>query len=105
MGSRGMRKWPESSVFDSRVAPVACSVASTVAPEITDPVLSVTVPEKLPLDWPYRSGQMGNTTKLKAPSRAFLLNIDFSFRWPYEWRADSRFPTKVWRFPSAMRTI
>src|SRR5580658_183444 len=105
MGSKGMRKCPESSVFDSRVAPVACSVARTVAPEITDPVLSVTVPEKLPLDWPYRSGQMGNTTKQKTTSRALLLDIDFSLRAPDEWRADSRFPTKVWRFPIAMRTI
>jgi hypothetical protein len=80
-------------------------VALTIAPEITDPVLSVTVPAKFPFAWPYRSGQMGNRTKQKTTSRALLLDIDFSLRVPVEWRTDSRFPTKVWKFTIAMRTI
>lgn len=90
MGSRGIRKCPESSVFDSRVAPVACSVALTVAPEITDPVLSVTVPEKLPLAWPYRSGQMGSTREQNARSRAFFVSIDLSLAVPVETRTEPR---------------
>src|SRR5580692_3825740 len=82
MGSKGMRKCPESSVFDSRDAPVACSVAFTVAPEITDPVLSVTVPEKLPFAWPYTSGQSGSTREQNTASRVFLVSIDLSLAVP-----------------------
>src|SRR5208283_19942 len=48
-------KCPASSVFVSRVAPVPCEVTVTVAPEIAEPDLSVTVPRKLPVAWPYVS--------------------------------------------------
>ena len=40
------------------------------------PVLSDTVPEKLPLAWPYRSGQMGNTSEQNTTSSAFLVSIE-----------------------------
>ncbi|MGH9697896.1 MAG: hypothetical protein ACRD52_00385, partial [Candidatus Acidiferrales bacterium] len=42
---------------------VSCDVAVTVAPGITDPDLSVTVPEKLAVAWPYALGEMHSTAK------------------------------------------
>src|SRR5208283_4441039 len=48
-------KCPASSVLVSRVAPVPCEVTVTVAPETGPPDLSVTVPRKLPVAWPYVS--------------------------------------------------
>jgi hypothetical protein len=49
---------------------VLCEVARTVAPEITDPVLSVIVPEKLPFYCACRSGQMASTNKEKTTTRS-----------------------------------
>src|SRR5580700_8744582 len=101
-----MRKCPESSAFDSRVAPVACEVALTVAPEITDPVLSVTVPEKLPVAWPYRSGQMGKTSEQNTTSSVLLVSIDLSLGGARRVANGlALFPTKLWKSPIAMRTI
>jgi hypothetical protein len=51
-------------------------VTFTLAPVTTDPVLSVTVPEKLPVAWPYKSGQTGNTSEQKTTSSAFLVSIN-----------------------------
>jgi hypothetical protein len=52
-------------------------VTFTVAPEITDPVLSVTVPEKLPFAWPYSSGLTQNTTEQKITTiNVLLISID-----------------------------
>ena len=49
----------------------------TFAPATTEPVLSVTVPEKPAVAWPYRSGQTGNTSEQKTTSSAFLVSIKF----------------------------
>jgi hypothetical protein len=35
----------------------------------------VTVPEKLAVAWPYRSGQMGNTSEQKTTSSTFFVSI------------------------------
>ena len=55
---------------------VPCEVARTYALEITDPVLSETVPEKLPVAWPYRSGQTGNTSEPNITSSSLLIIIN-----------------------------
>ena len=51
-------------------------VTFTVAPVTTAPALSETVPEKLPLAWPYRSGQAETASeKTIATNSVFLFNI------------------------------
>jgi len=56
---------------------VPCEVTFTDAPEITDPVLSAMVPEKLPFAWPYSKGQRQNTSEHdNSTSSALLLSID-----------------------------
>src|SRR5260370_7392324 len=51
-------------------------MAVTVAREITDPVLSDTVPEKLPFAWPYTAGQVNNRNADTALGNALLGSIN-----------------------------
>jgi hypothetical protein len=58
---------------------VPCDVIFTVAPEITEPVLSETVPDRLPFDWLNINGLRANTANKIATGSALLLSIDFTF--------------------------
>jgi hypothetical protein len=77
----------------------------TFTPDTTDPVLSVTVPEKLPVAWPYRSGQMGNTSEQNSPSSSFLVVIKFPLGASASiGDAAGRFPTKFGNFSTQLDT-
>jgi hypothetical protein len=63
-----------SSVFDSRDTPVPSEMALTAAPATTDPLLSVTVPEKLPVACPYmKEGTQSTATYASAAHNSLLL--------------------------------
>src|SRR4029077_13972545 len=64
--------------------PVPCEVAFTVAPDTTAPALSETVPEKLPVACPYRSGQTENASEQTATMSSVLF---FSITTPFGGRA------------------
>ena len=64
----------------------------TVAPGITDPVLSETVPEKLPVAWPHNDGQM-DSREQNTTSSVRLVSIDLSPAAPIEWQTGYAFST------------
>jgi hypothetical protein len=76
-------------VAASRVTPVPCEVMVTLAPLITEPVLSATVPEKLPVACPYNIGHTNNASEHRnAMKSLFLFNIGPSGRGGgIEWKA------------------
>jgi hypothetical protein len=47
-------------------------VAVTEAPETFDPDLSTTVPEKLPVPWPYMGGEIAEPLAIKMKRREAL---------------------------------
>ena len=56
-----------------------CEVAFTVAPDTTAPALSETVPEKLPVAWPYTTGLIENSSEETATISFRLVSINAPF--------------------------
>jgi hypothetical protein len=59
---------------------VPCEVAVTVAPEIAEPDLSATVPEKLPVACPYKTGETQKAsvqTRNRKSMRNLISNTPF----------------------------
>ena len=65
------------SVFVVRVMLVPWEVAVTVAPTTLDPDWSRTLPEKLPVAWPYIAGDAANASAQAAAIKNTLRHILF----------------------------
>src|ERR1700747_119109 len=79
-GSRLRMEWPVASVTAERDAPVASEVTVTLAPTIAEPVLSVTVPRKLPVACPYANCPQQSTRTLHTATAR--INIFFISPYP-----------------------
>jgi hypothetical protein len=67
---------PLSLVMEDRDVPVAGTVTVTFAPGTADPVMSVTVPEMLPVACPYSNGPPRTVSKpTKTPMGCNLVSI------------------------------
>jgi hypothetical protein len=56
-------------------------VAVTVAPETLDPDLSRTVPEKLPVAWPYMAGETASARAQATTEKNILWDVLLAKRW------------------------